>query len=481
MVRADSTPSSKPAPDSAAGKVAFLQSCARCHGLTGAGDGRDAVRLFPRPRNLTEGVFKFRSPASGTPPTDDDLFTTVTHGLNAGGMPDWSQLDDATRWQLVAYVKSLSPAFTDAKPEPVNLGHDPGARHADPKQGRAVYDKLGCAACHGPNGRANGTSAPTLVDNWGRATRPANLTQGWSYRGGSDPASIVTRLVSGIDGSPMPSYAEAATTEELWQLAYYVRSLQQDPRWAVIARVPFVAGALPDSVDDPRWDQPARVDVQLRVAPNPSGEIDAPLTTAAVSVQALHDRDRISVKLSWFDATDDHAEAADAVAVAFRPVAVLGDVVTLQTWPLPARAEGTEAGGPSSPALDLCVWSATDQQVKEAAAGSYEPLLGRMLPQAATRPSHAVYEDGRWTLVMTRPLPVRTGREASSRFIPVAFAVWDGAIQPHRAVSSWLDLDLQDPVVQESSMKPSASTMLITIASAVVLIIGFGRIIRRKP
>ena len=91
----------KPEPDLQAGKALFEQYCSRCHGVEAKGDGRDSKRLFPRPRDLTSGVFKFRSTASNTAPTDDDLFATIDHGLTAGGMPDWSQLDEKVRWQLV--------------------------------------------------------------------------------------------------------------------------------------------------------------------------------------------------------------------------------------------------------------------------------------------------------------------------------------------------------------------------------------------
>jgi len=112
----------RPSPDLAVGRAAYQQHCARCHGVEGRGDGYDAKRLYPRPRDLTEGIFKFRSTATGTTPTDEDLFNTLTNGLPGTGMPDWSHLDEGARWQLVAYLTSLSAAFTDAPPESVNLG-----------------------------------------------------------------------------------------------------------------------------------------------------------------------------------------------------------------------------------------------------------------------------------------------------------------------------------------------------------------------
>ena len=58
----------KPAANPSAGRAAYEQSCARCHGVQGAGDGVDAKRFYPRPRDFSMGVYKFRTTTSGTPP-----------------------------------------------------------------------------------------------------------------------------------------------------------------------------------------------------------------------------------------------------------------------------------------------------------------------------------------------------------------------------------------------------------------------------
>ena len=251
-----------PAPDAKAGHAAYDRSCARCHGVQGKGDGLDSKRFYPRPRDLSLGVYKFRSTASGTPPTDEDLYHTLTHGLPGSNMPDWQQLDEATRWQLVYYLKSLSPVFQDTPPAPVTMPTDPGPKHADLQQGKDLYRKLGCAACHGAAGRANGTSAATLVDDWGMPIRPADFTQGWTFRGGDQPRDIAMRLLTGIDGAGMPSYAEAVSGQDIWHLAYYVASLQERPSWRMVAHPLRVAGALPMTLDDPRWAQAEPTDVQ---------------------------------------------------------------------------------------------------------------------------------------------------------------------------------------------------------------------------
>ncbi len=366
----------KPAPDLSVGKAAYAQHCARCHGVAGQGDGSYGKRLYPKPRDLTSGIFKFRSTASGTPPTDADLFDLLAHGLTAGNMPDWAHLDEAVRWQLVAYLKSLAPAaFAEPAPEPVDIGTDPGPKHVNLAKGKQVYEQLGCAACHGASGRANGTSAAGLVDDWNRVIRPTDLTQGWNYRGGSDPRAITMRVLTGISGAPMPSYAEAVKPEEAWQLAYYVRSLQQEPRWTLMTRV-AQAAAVPSSLDDPQWAQAPRADLRLRPVANAQGEVIAPLTVTMVSVWAVADAQRLAVRLQWHDPSEERGGPTDAMAVALRPAGVLGDRVSLQYWPLR-----------DSPPLDVCVWSAArPQQVVEAVAKRYEPLL-QQSPQGLSLPA----------------------------------------------------------------------------------------------
>ena len=335
----------QPPADVAAGRATYLQQCARCHGVTGRGDGWDAKRLYPRPRDLTSGVFKIRDTASGSAPTDEDVFGTITKGLTAGGMPDWRHLDEPVRWQLVAYLKTLSSNFTDNPPQPLSVGPDPGHARTDPAVGKQVYEKLGCAACHGAQGRGNGPSAASLTDNWGMAIRPADLTQGWNYRAGSDPQVIAWRVLTGIDGSPMPSYAEAASPEEIWQVAYYVRSLQEEPRWTMIARAPHVIGALPSAADDPRWEAVPRTDVRLRNVVSASGEMTAPPTLTAVSFKALHDGRSIAFRLTWHDPSENLTQPPDALAIVFEPASV-GPQATPSDTPFgdPAWRRGARLG-----------------------------------------------------------------------------------------------------------------------------------------
>ena len=424
-----------PAPDPQAGEAAYRQSCARCHGDEGRGDGVDATRFYPRPRDLTTGVYKFRTTVSGTPPTDQDLLRTITEGLPGSNMPDWKHLDEATRWQLVYYLKSLSPLFAQTAPEPVAVATDPGSSHADRAKGKLLYEQLGCAACHGSSGRASGTSAAGLVDDWGKPVRPADLTKGWSLRGSPDARAIMLRVLTGIDGAGMPSYAGAVSPEDAWQLAYYVASLQEPPHWNLVTHATRVTGTLPTASDDPRWVSAERTDVRLRQAVSPTGEWVYAPTVTSVAFQTLYNEEAVAFRIVWNDPTEDQGAAADRLALLLRPPGAQGDVVTLQAWP--------SAG---APALDLCTWSAQTGQVTEAVADDFHSV-----PQAHGEPvplkGAAQYADGRWTLVVQRALrpssPPGAALLTSEAFNAAAFAVWDGAVPEARAVSMWIDVVLQ--------------------------------------
>ncbi len=399
--------STRPAPDLEIGKQAYLDNCARCHGVTGAGDGRDSARMLPKPRRLSEGVFKFRTTASGTPPTDEDLFHTLTEGLPGSRMPEFQRLPEETRWQLVYYVKSLSPIFADQKPELIPLGKDPGPKKTNEAHGKELYTQLGCSACHGALGRADGPSSPTLVDQWGEPIRAADLTQGWTYRSGSSPKDILTRLITGLDGTPMPSYAEAVKPEEVWDLAYYVHSIQEKPRWSRVITASAAAGPLPSSPADPQWDAAPRHDLRLASSYYQDGKL-LPTTVTSVSVRAIQADGQIALRLSWHDPREDKGNPPDAAALVVLPDRRLKWTLgSLRAWP---AAKGL-------PEPEVLSWSA-DQKSE----------------------AQSSFSEGEWAVVLKRPLP------SSKEPIRFGILVWDGGngeTGRRRANSNWVDLVLK--------------------------------------
>ncbi len=76
----------------AAGALVYREHCGECHKTDARGDGRK------RPSLRTQSV---RSA------TDGDLEWFLRRGDLGRGMPSWSSLPEAQRWQVVAYLRSL--------------------------------------------------------------------------------------------------------------------------------------------------------------------------------------------------------------------------------------------------------------------------------------------------------------------------------------------------------------------------------------
>jgi len=217
-------------------KTLYDNSCASCHGTDGRGHGPAADALNPKPRDFTRGTFKFRSTASGSLPTDDDLYRAISHGMPGTSMLSWKGIltDDQMR-ALAVYVKRFSPRFATEQPVPLKATPAVPSSPASIEKGRAAYESLACGACHGDAGGGHDAVASGLQDDWGHEAVAPNLTEPWSFRGGRTAADIYMRLKSGINGTPMPSFADTARDEDLWHVANYVVSLARKPVWEMTA------------------------------------------------------------------------------------------------------------------------------------------------------------------------------------------------------------------------------------------------------
>jgi len=189
------------------GERVYRRACAACHGREGRGDGAAARYLDPRPRDFTSGRFRSRSTRSG-PPTDDDLYRIVTHGVPRTHMPGSENLlSERQRRDVVAYIKTLSDVF-DSVGKPLEVPADPGATHDSIAEGKNVYILMQCFKCHGGRGRGDGPSAASLRNVRGERIEAFDFTVG-SYKWGKDGQSIFKTFEIGLNGTPMPSYADA--------------------------------------------------------------------------------------------------------------------------------------------------------------------------------------------------------------------------------------------------------------------------------
>lgn len=240
------------------GKALYAQHCESCHGKEGRGDGFVAKYITVQPRDFTKGIFKFKS-VQGAMPSDEDLFRTITEGIEPGGMlPFEDDLTEEARKALVEYTKELTvhkfiierqediERFGDAV---VKQGEEDGKKYAlvnlfklrgigkpipvpEPTPPSKELTELGkelyqaaCADCHGETGKGDGPSAPTLKDDWGYPIPPLDFTIG-AFKRGYELDDLYLSILAGVGGTPMPSYADTLETEkERWALIYYTKSL----------------------------------------------------------------------------------------------------------------------------------------------------------------------------------------------------------------------------------------------------------------
>ncbi len=117
----------------AAGREAFLQRCAVCHGQDALGG--QAANLV-RARTVVRG-------------SDEALFKVIREGLTGTIMPPQADLSDEGVWQLVSYLHGLS---RPGEQPPVD---------GDGDAGRKLFAEKGCIGCHIVEGKG-GFLGPAL-------------------------------------------------------------------------------------------------------------------------------------------------------------------------------------------------------------------------------------------------------------------------------------------------------------------------------
>jgi len=205
----------------------YRRYCVGCHGTLGDGNGENAQWLTPKPRDFQLATFKCRSTPTGTLPTDEDLYDTIGRGLDRSNMPSWNPLSEQERVNLVAWIKHYSPRWQNEKAgTPIQIPAEPEVTADRVQAGREVFEKVQCWKCHGVQGMANGPSASTLTDDLGRPIQPYNFTDGSRPICGSSDRDIYRIFMTGLDGTPMPSFSDNIKPDEAWDLVFYLRTLQ---------------------------------------------------------------------------------------------------------------------------------------------------------------------------------------------------------------------------------------------------------------
>lgn len=386
-------------------------------------------------------------------------------------MPSWAALPPELRWMLVYYIKTFDDDFADPEYDPrqsiVTMPPRVPSSPASIARGRKIFEKNKCPDCHGRELRGDGRN--NLRDEWGYPARVANLTRGWNFKGGSDPEDIIYRFTTGLDGTAMRGYEERIVGEDRWHLANYLASVARGGfDQEMIFKAERTAKKIPLDAGAEIWRSmaPTKIFIQGQTIVEPfwiNNSVDM------VEVRALYNEDEIGFLVEWDDPVQDagHQEQREVAQFqgeyvkAFgeipREPGVFRDAIALQFPVKPNIDRRVRAlrGGRNNP-VNLWTWK-SDLAEKQANAVEESNSWGPrrpVRPQPATDQqvrSKAAWKDGRWRVVMVRPLQTRDENDvqfAKDGIIPMAVNVWDGSNGEHGLImglSPWLLVYLDDP------------------------------------
>jgi mono/diheme cytochrome c family protein len=522
-----------------AGKRVYFTKCVWCHGVDGGGDGPGADRLWPRPRNFNQGTFKIRHTASGELPLFDakkpvagqnDLFETVTHGLPGSAMPPWEGiLTEEQRLQVLSFVTTQlvkDRKFTDTKSESqtvlqlADLKPIPANEESLKKGAELVVEKK-CVECHGADGRGDG-NAFNLKDDWGFSIQPANWHKCWNFRGSrQDPynvKNIFRTFSTGVNGTPMPSFADNTTVEERWHIANFVNSLCEreadgtplsidlltdKPKVNFVLSSGVVEGEISADPENEMWTKRARRIIAMggQITHKPRNFVNR---IDDMWMKSVYNDTHVAFMFQWDDRTKSVAEGKlpwpptsvnidvkeqdpktgeeGSIAMHQNNYTVYNDAVAMETavkWkelPAPIKPRYLFGSNEQFP-VDIMKWEADGSLRAFKGTGWDKDFEERDNYEESSKLLFSEWKNGRWTVIIQRPLGNKKDQDYDEdtffemgQYIPTVFFAWDGHngdAGRKMAVSAFYYTFLEPPTPREAYIYP------IVIAFGVVLLEGW--------
>lgn len=162
------------------------------------------------PRDFVAGNYKWKTTDQASPPTDEDLATTIKFGAPGTSMPGF-RLSDREVTELISYVKQFDAPLFRNPTRALEVG--PTRPVASKDRGDALWTSAGCATCH--DSKYDLTHTPLH--------RPHASDDVDAIRRG-----IAQTIATGIGA--MPGYAGQLPEADLWALADHVYALAPPAR-----------------------------------------------------------------------------------------------------------------------------------------------------------------------------------------------------------------------------------------------------------
>ncbi len=237
-------PANPPSP--ARGAVTYTEQCLPCHGENGLGNGPMAPQM-----PVAVPAIGLRDISSQFTPAD--WFTVISQGRKDRGMPSFLALSEQQRWDVLSFVYSLS------------------ATNEEFQQGATIYYGK-CAACHGAQGRGDGSQAAGL--------NPAikDLTN-QQFASQATGTGLYRAVAEGVSPS-MPAFGTQLTKDDLWAVVAYLRTLAFDQSMLTTIPQPSTMPASPPGMILPTSEA---ISVSTVVTPAPATKLGTAMTPEIVS------------------------------------------------------------------------------------------------------------------------------------------------------------------------------------------------------
>lgn len=190
-------------PNAQSGRLIYNDSCAGCHGFQGMGDGQAVSQIAPNiPTALADRDYLRQAVPA-------EMYRVITEGRIENLMPPFGEgtenvepLPEQQRWDAIAYIYSL------------------GTGAGSVESGRVLYEES-CLACHGEDGKGEGSQAIELD------LAPGDLGDSgyWSAISNQQVFDILE------DGSQIPEHdfdAAGFSDDDLWSIVDYIRTFSYD-------------------------------------------------------------------------------------------------------------------------------------------------------------------------------------------------------------------------------------------------------------
>ncbi len=207
------------------GQIIYGKHCSICHGDNGDGKSIRSVDMKLKPRDLSAGVYKFRSTPTGSLPRDEDIYITISRGIRGTGMLPWFKLSREDKWAVTYFIKTFSERFEEEDPDsPIVVPELPAVSTDLVDRGKRIFEQAKCRECHGRQGKGDGPKADELKDDRGLPIRPRGFASE-PFKRGSGIQDIYISITTGLDGTPMASYGDAMSDQDLLAVSAYIHSV----------------------------------------------------------------------------------------------------------------------------------------------------------------------------------------------------------------------------------------------------------------